>query len=133
MTFDLLQDYLVDPAVLTPGSNVTITQPGGVGTAVEIAATGAAALSDLADVDLTGLADGDTLVWNATTSTWEPGAGSGGGGGGGSQLLVRTTYSPGTTATPSTSSPGPGTPPTARNSTSTATKRTRSKSWAKTS
>lgn len=41
---------------------------------------GASALADLTDVDLTGLADGDTLVWNSATSKWEPGAGGGGGG-----------------------------------------------------
>lgn len=33
---------------------------------------GASALSDLTDVDLTGLADGDGLYWNNTTSKWEP-------------------------------------------------------------
>lgn len=41
---------------------------------------GASALADLTDVDLTGLSDGDTLVWNSATSMWEPGAGGGGGG-----------------------------------------------------
>jgi hypothetical protein len=33
---------------------------------------GASALADLTDVDLTGLADGDVLVWNSSTSMWEP-------------------------------------------------------------
>jgi len=42
-----------------------------------VAAGGATALSDLTDVDLTGLADGDTLVWNSATSKWEPGTGGG--------------------------------------------------------
>lgn len=38
-----------------------------------IAAGGASALADLTDVDLTGLGDGDTLVWDSGTSTWVPG------------------------------------------------------------
>lgn len=36
-------------------------------------------VGDLDDVDLTGLADGDALVWDSATSTWIPGAGGGGG------------------------------------------------------
>lgn len=48
-------------------------------------------LGDLGDVDLTGLTDGDTLVWDAGTSTWIPGAGGGGGGGlTQAQVLART-------------------------------------------
>lgn len=43
-----------------------------------IASGGATALSGLTDVDLTGLADGDTLVWNSGTSNWEPQPASGG-------------------------------------------------------
>ncbi len=35
-------------------------------------------VSDLFDVDLTGLADGDTLVYDTTTSTWLPGESAGG-------------------------------------------------------
>lgn len=34
-------------------------------------------VGDLSDVDLTGLADGDTLVFDVGTSTWVPGSGSG--------------------------------------------------------
>lgn len=34
----------------------------------------ALALAALSDVDLTGIADGDTLVWNASAEAWEPGA-----------------------------------------------------------
>lgn len=38
------------------------------GTVSEVSAGGA--LASLSDVDLTGLADGDTLVWDDTTSKW---------------------------------------------------------------
>lgn len=40
-------------------------------------AAGASALADLTDVDLTGLADGNTLVWDSATSTWVPGTAGG--------------------------------------------------------
>src|SRR5690606_10699367 len=40
---------------------------------------GAETLDDLTDVDTTGVADGDALVYDAGSSTWVPGAGSGGG------------------------------------------------------
>jgi hypothetical protein len=40
--------------------------------------TGASTLAALTDVDLTGLSDGDTLVYDNDTSTWLPGAGGGG-------------------------------------------------------
>lgn len=44
----------------------------------EALAGGASALADLTDVDLTGLANGDTLVYNSATLKWEPGAGGSG-------------------------------------------------------
>lgn len=34
-------------------------------------------MEDLSDVDVTGIADGDVLVWDAGTSTWIPGSSSG--------------------------------------------------------
>lgn len=37
-------------------------------------------IGDINDVDLSGLANGDTLVWDSGTSTWIPGAGGGGSG-----------------------------------------------------
>lgn len=37
-------------------------------------------VGDLDDVDLTGLANGDTLVWDSGTSTWVPGTPGGGSG-----------------------------------------------------
>lgn len=39
---------------------------------------GAEVLDDLTDVDTTGVADGDVLVYDADTSTWVPGEGGGG-------------------------------------------------------
>ena len=39
-----------------------------------------AILADLSDVDLTGIADGEVLTWEASSSTWIPAAGGGGGG-----------------------------------------------------
>lgn len=39
---------------------------------------GGGALDDLTDVDTTGVADGDALVYDADTSTWVPGEGGGG-------------------------------------------------------
>ena len=57
------------------GNQLKLTNTG----AAAVASTpGASALADLTDVDLTGLADGDTLVWNSGTGMWEPGAGGGG-------------------------------------------------------
>jgi len=46
-----------------------LSGPGGLGGATP---AGAVALSDLTDVDLTGLADGDVIVWDAGSSTWIP-------------------------------------------------------------
>lgn len=45
-------------------------------------------INGLNDVDLSGLADGDTLVWDSATQTWVPGAG---GGGGGASVTISTT------------------------------------------
>ena len=39
---------------------------------------GAGFLKDLADVNISGLAEGDTIVWNATTSMWDAGSVSSG-------------------------------------------------------
>jgi hypothetical protein len=37
-------------------------------------------LYQISDVDLTGLSNGDTIIWNSTTNRWEAGAGGTGGG-----------------------------------------------------
>lgn len=44
------------------------------------------AFADLADVDMSGISNGDVPVWNSGSSKFEPGAGGGGGGGGGSSV-----------------------------------------------
>lgn len=55
-----------------------------VGNQLKLTNTGAAiaggstTLAALTDVDLTGLADGDTLVYDSVTATWLPGGGGGG-------------------------------------------------------
>jgi len=46
------------------------------------------AFADLADVDMSGISDGDVPVWNAAGSKFEPGVGGGGGGGGGGLVLI---------------------------------------------
>lgn len=72
-----------------PGVDLAVVPDSGVGAALvkitrdtfgRVTGMEAALVGDLADVDLTGLADGDVLVWDAATSTWKPGAGGGGGG-----------------------------------------------------
>lgn len=50
-----------------------LTSPFGVGGTIP-----QPALDDLSDVDLTGLADGDTIVFDDATDTWVPGTGGGG-------------------------------------------------------
>lgn len=47
-------------------------------------APGPQALDELDDVDVTGIEDGQVLVWDETAEMWLPGEGGGGGGGGGS-------------------------------------------------
>lgn len=64
---------LVDVGLIeVVGNQLKLTNLG-----ASVAAGGATALSDLTDVDLTGLADGDTLVWNSGTAMWEVAAASG--------------------------------------------------------
>ncbi|WP_334146227.1 tail fiber domain-containing protein [Hyphomicrobium sp.] len=54
---------------------------------------GSTTLAGLTDVDLTGLADGNTLVWNTSTSSWEPGTAAGGGSGSGGGSFMSKTLS----------------------------------------
>lgn len=51
------------PGGLTPGSTPLTFAPLSLGD-----------LADLGDVDVSGIGDGEVLIWNATTSTWVPGA-----------------------------------------------------------
>jgi hypothetical protein len=47
-----------------------LTGPGGLGGSASIPA-----LDDLTDVDTTGVADGDTIVFDSGSGTWVPGSG----------------------------------------------------------
>lgn len=61
-----------------------------------------AGIGDLTDVDLTGIANGDTLVWDESKQLFVPGAG-GGGGGGGTKVMYSYLYRD-TSFTPSSAS-----------------------------
>ena len=88
-------DYMQMASLISNGSGITtytdarpaggLSSGGGGGGAVSSVngQTGAVVLEvgDLDDVDLTGLADGDTLVYDLATTSWIPGAGGGGGSG----------------------------------------------------
>lgn len=60
--------------LLTAGQNITIQ-----GNVISATGGGASAVSDLTDVDLNDLADGQVLKWNATDEVWENADESGGG------------------------------------------------------
>ena len=73
------------PWQLTPAADATTLDldalapiAGDPGTPVAVGPRGASTLAGLDDVDTTGLADGFTLVWDATSSTWQVGAGGAG-------------------------------------------------------
>ncbi len=66
-------------------------------------------LDDLGDVNTSGVADGDTLVWDAGTSTWVPGAGGGGGGAASPTVLFDDTFTGGTIDSAIWDTPGAGT------------------------
>lgn len=51
-----------------------------------------AGIGDLTDVDLTGISDGDTLIWDESKQLFVPGAGGGGGGGGGTRVMCSYLY-----------------------------------------
>jgi len=56
--------------------------------------TTASVLEDLGNVDTTGVEDGNALVYNTTTSQWEPGEATGGGGGGSYTISTTAPNSP---------------------------------------
>ena len=73
------------PWQLTPAANATTLDldalapiAGDPGTPVAVGPRGASTLAGLDDVDTTGLADGFTLIWDATSETWQVGAGGAG-------------------------------------------------------
>ncbi len=59
---------LVKIARVNQGSFPFLTSPGGIGDASALPS-----VEDLTDVDVTGISDGDVLVWDAGTSTWVAG------------------------------------------------------------
>ena len=65
------KDFKIKNGLIVQGSSATV--------AGNQILTTASNLEDLANIDLTGLSDGDTLVYDATTSTWIPGEAGGGG------------------------------------------------------
>tara|TARA_B100000902_G_scaffold216549_1_gene205882 strand:- start:11212 stop:11868 length:657 start_codon:yes stop_codon:yes gene_type:complete len=77
MSIDDLTD--VDTTTNAPTTGQTIVWDG----AKFVPGTAAASIGDLNDVDITGVTNGQVLVYNATTNVFEPGTVSGGGGGSG--------------------------------------------------
>lgn len=71
-----LDNTSIDLAEVVPttGGSLLITEYDLYGRRV---AEAAAVLSDLSDVNLTGIEDGDTLVWEAASSSWVVGEGGG--------------------------------------------------------
>ena len=66
-------------------------------------------LDDLGDVDTTGVADGDSLVYDSGTSSWIPGAGGGGGGVPSPALIFNEPFTGGTIDSAIWNTPGAGT------------------------
>jgi hypothetical protein len=67
------KDFRIKNGLVVQGSSATVN-----GNQV---LTTASNLEDLNNINLTGLADGDTLFYDSTTSTWIPGEPASGGGG----------------------------------------------------
>lgn len=82
MSIDDLTD--VDTTTTAPTTGQTIVWDG----AKFVPGTAASNIGDLNDVDTTGVSEGQVLIFNSATSTFEPGTISGGGGGGGSGLFA---------------------------------------------
>lgn len=73
-SFVRLQELVDVGLIEIVGNQLKLTNAGSA-----LATGGASALADLTDVDLTGLADGDVLIYDSATMTWVPGAVSGAG------------------------------------------------------
>ena len=71
---DMLSTFLV------AGTNVTLTYDDGANTLTIAATTPSLDLDDLADVDTTGVSDGEVLTYDSGDSTWKAAAPTGGGG-----------------------------------------------------
>lgn len=78
-------DQAADDLTLVAGSGITITTQANADRIIFGVDSGAVAssinLSDLNDVDTTGIVNGQVLVWNSSTGRFQPGNMSGGGGG----------------------------------------------------
>jgi hypothetical protein len=83
-------DKIEDTLTLVAGAGINITTQASADTVIfsaNIAAiTGNLSLSNLVDVNTTGIANGQCLVWNSSTNQFIPGNVSSGGGGGTSDL-----------------------------------------------
>ena len=75
------QDGFSPTATVTKSGDtatITITDKNGTTTANISDGAGASSISQLTDVNLTGLSNGDTLIYNSTSQEWEAGSGGGG-------------------------------------------------------
>lgn len=72
---EMIRDMLATS--LVAGTNMTITPNDIANTLTLDASGGGGALDDLTDVDTTGVADGDTLIYDLGTTTWVPGTPAG--------------------------------------------------------
>jgi len=92
-------DRAEDTLTLVAGSGITITTTANADTVTFSSDPGNIDLADLNDVDASGIANGQVLIWNSSTSKFEAGNMAAGGGAGNSNLSL-TNFSV-TTATPS--------------------------------
>ena len=92
-------DRSEDNLTLVAGPGMSITTQANADTITFSADVGTINLSDLNDVDTTGIANGQVLIWNSSSNTFVAGNMTGGGGAGNSNLSL-TDFSV-TTATPS--------------------------------
>jgi hypothetical protein len=92
-------DRAEDTLTLVAGSGITITTTANADTVTFSSDPGNIDLADLNDVDASGIANGQVLIWNSSTSKFEAGNMAAGGGAGNSNLSL-TNFSV-TTASPS--------------------------------
>jgi len=81
-------DRAEDTLTLVAGSGITITTQANADTITFSLDTGTINLADLNDVDASGIANGQVLIWNSSTSKFEAGNMAAGGGAGNSNLSL---------------------------------------------